>query len=91
ETGAEFVVIGNKDGIRYSHPVKSLIGKKMRGGDNERALQKGQYYVSKAKGSLGPSIRGKSPILNEKGEVIGIVSVGFLLEDIQQQILKKVS
>lgn len=91
ETGAEFVVIGNKDGIRYSHPVKSMIGKKMRGGDNERALHNGEYYVSKAKGSLGPSIRGKSPILNKKGEVIGIVSVGFLLEDIQHQILKNVS
>ncbi|MGG3470334.1 sensor histidine kinase [Neobacillus pocheonensis] len=91
ETGAEFVVIGNKGGIRYSHPLLSLIGKKMRGGDNERALNKGEYYVSKAKGSLGPSIRGKSPIFNEKGEIIGIVSVGFLLEDVQQQIMKNVT
>ncbi|MGG1674795.1 ATP-binding protein [Neobacillus sp. NRS-1170] len=91
ETGAEFVVIGNKEGIRYSHPITSKIGKKMRGGDNERALNKGEYYVSKAKGSLGPSIRGKSPIFNEKGEVIGIVSVGFLLEDIQQQIMNTLS
>lgn len=90
ETGAEFVVIGNKEGIRYSHPLKSMIGKKMRGGDNEKALHNGDYYVSKAKGSLGPSIRGKSPILNKNGDVIGIVSVGFLLEDIQHQILKNV-
>ncbi|MDN3016910.1 sensor histidine kinase [Paenibacillus sp. BSR1-1] len=91
ETGAEFVVIGNKEGIRYSHPITSKIGKKMRGGDNERALNKGEYYVSKANGSLGPSIRGKSPIFNEKGEVIGIVSVGFLLEDVRQQIMNTIS
>ncbi|MBT2727945.1 sensor histidine kinase [Bacillus sp. ISL-75] len=91
ETGAEFVVIGNKNGIRYSHPLKSLIGKKMTGGDNERAIKNQEYYVSKAKGSLGPSIRGKSPIFNKKGEVIGIVSVGFLLEDVHQQILKTVT
>lgn len=26
ETDAEFVVVGNKDGIRYSHPVQSMIG-----------------------------------------------------------------
>ncbi|MFD0825600.1 ATP-binding protein [Neobacillus sp. M.A.Huq-85] len=90
QTGAEFVVIGNKKGNRYSHPLKSKLGKKMRGGDNERALQKGEYYVSTAKGSLGPSIRGKSPIFNQKGEIIGIVSVGFLLEDIHQQIMKNV-
>ncbi|MDR7235514.1 CitB family two-component system sensor histidine kinase CitS [Neobacillus drentensis] len=91
ETGAEFVVIGNKEGTRYSHPQTSLIGKKMKGGDNLRALKNGEYYVSKAKGSLGPSIRGKSPIMNKEGEVIGIVSVGFLLEDVHQQIMNNVT
>jgi two-component system, CitB family, sensor histidine kinase CitS len=91
ETGAEFVVIGNKEGTRFSHPLTSMIGKKMTGGDNERAIKNGEYYVSKANGSLGPSIRGKSPIFNKKGEVIGIVSVGFLLEDVQQQIRNNVS
>ncbi|MEH7373382.1 sensor histidine kinase [Neobacillus drentensis] len=91
ETGAEFVVIGNKEGTRYSHPQTALIGKKMKGGDNQRALKNGEYYVSKAKGSLGPSIRGKSPIINKEGEVIGIVSVGFLLEDVHQQIMNNVT
>lgn len=91
ETGAEFVVIGNKDGIRYSHPLQSMIGKKMKGGDNERAIEKGEYYVSKAKGSLGHSLRGKSPIFNSHGEIIGIVSVGFMQEDVQQQIMNKVN
>ncbi|MEH7094155.1 sensor histidine kinase [Neobacillus vireti] len=90
ETGAEFVVVGNLDGTRYSHPLKSMIGKKMKGGDNDKAIKKGEYYVSKANGSLGPSIRGKSPILNKNGEVIGVVSVGFLLEDVNQQITKNI-
>jgi two-component system, CitB family, sensor histidine kinase CitS len=90
ETGAEFVVIGDKNGIRYSHPQESKIGRKMKGGDNVRALQNGEYYVSKSKGSLGPSIRGKSPIFNQKGEIIGIVSVGFLLEDIHQQVINNI-
>ncbi|MFD0051356.1 ATP-binding protein [Actinomycetes bacterium NPDC127524] len=91
KTGAEFIVIGNKDGIRYSHPLAAEIGKKMRGGDNERAITKGDFYVSKAKGSLGPSLRGKSPIFNQKGQVIGIVSVGFLLEDINKQITENIT
>ncbi|MFD2444828.1 ATP-binding protein [Bacillus sp. CGMCC 1.16607] len=90
ETGAEFVVIGDRNGTRYSHPNISKIGKKMKGGDNDKALTKGEYYVSEAKGSLGPSLRGKSPIFNNQGEIIGIVSVGFLLQDIQQLIMKKV-
>ncbi|TCP23483.1 CitB family two-component system sensor histidine kinase CitS [Scopulibacillus darangshiensis] len=90
ETGAEFIVVGNKDGIRYSHPIPARIGKHMKGGDNYRALKLGEYYTSKAIGSLGPSLRGKSPIYNKKGEIIGIVSVGFLLEDIKHQIVNNV-
>nr|WP_089971236.1 sensor histidine kinase [Lihuaxuella thermophila] len=84
QTGAEFIVVGNRQGIRYSHPFPDRIGKSMVGGDNDRALLRGESYISKAIGSLGPSLRGKAPITNERGEIIGIVSVGFLLSDIDQ-------
>ncbi len=82
-TGAEFIVIGNTDSVRYSHPLQERIGKTMVGGDNDRALNDGEFYVSKAVGSLGPSLRGKGPILSDDGEIIGIVSVGFLIDDIE--------
>ncbi|MEK0291685.1 sensor histidine kinase [Caldifermentibacillus hisashii] len=82
QTEAEYVVIGNNEGIRYAHPILNRIGKKMVGDDNERALKYGESYISEATGSLGPAIRGKSAIKNSKGEIIGVVSVGFLLEDI---------
>src|SRR5690625_3020988 len=36
ETGAEFIVVGNKEGVRYAHPNENRIGKKMVGGDNDR-------------------------------------------------------
>ncbi|MCK1992034.1 sensor histidine kinase [Peribacillus muralis] len=91
ETGAEFIVVGNEKGIRYSHPSSSEIGKRMKGGDNSRALRDGEYYVSEAAGSLGLSIRGKSPIFNKDGKIIGIVSVGFLVEDVRAQIFKDLS
>lgn len=82
QVGAEFIVIGNEQSIRYAHPNEALIGQKMVGGDNERALEEGRYYVSQAEGTLGPSLRGKAPIVNDKNEIIGVVSVGFLMEDI---------
>ncbi|MFP3511927.1 sensor histidine kinase [Peribacillus sp. SIMBA_075] len=91
ETGAEFIVVGNKEGIRYSHPLASEIGKRMEGGDNSRAIRDGEYYVSEAAGSLGLSIRGKSPVFNKDGKIIGIVSVGFLVEDVRAQIFKDLS
>jgi two-component system CitB family sensor kinase len=81
KTDAEYIVIGNREGIRYSHPIPDRIGKEMVGGDNGPVLE-GQSIVSEAIGSLGPSLRGKAPIFGEDGTVIGIVSVGFLTEDI---------
>lgn len=83
ETGAEFIVIGNRDSIRFSHPKADRLGKRMVGGDNVQALEHGQSYISQAVGTLGPSIRGKVPIFAQDGKVIGVVSVGYLLEDVQ--------
>lgn len=71
ETGAEFVVVGNADSIRYAHPDEWKIGERMVGGDNERALKNGEYYISKAEGSLGPSLRGKAPVIDDDGDIIG--------------------
>ncbi|WP_338066569.1 sensor histidine kinase [Pueribacillus theae] len=82
KTGAQFIVVGNKEGIRYSHPYPDRIGKKMVGGDNEPALKEGKSYVTKNVGSLGLSIRGKTPVLDKNGQPIGVVSVGFLNENV---------
>ncbi|WP_425263925.1 ATP-binding protein [Thermoflavimicrobium dichotomicum] len=84
KTGAEYIVVGNRQGIRYSHPLPDRLGKKMVGGDNAPALMKGDSYISKAVGSLGPAVRGKVPVISEQGEIVGVVSVGFLLSDIQE-------
>lgn len=89
DTEAEFIVVGNREGIRYSHPEPDHLGKKMVGGDNDRALLKGESYVSKRVGSLGLSIRGKVPIFDENERVIGLVSVGFLNNDVQGIIKKQ--
>lgn len=83
EVGAEFIVIGNRDGIRFSHPITDRLGKKMVGGDNAPALERGESYVSRAVGTLGPSIRGKVPIFAEDGSIIGVVSVGYLQENVR--------
>ncbi|MFG6495090.1 sensor histidine kinase [Fictibacillus sp. UD] len=85
KTGAHYVVVGNKEGIRYSHPVRERIGKKMVGGDNESALS-GEPSITEATGSLGPAVRGKSPIINSEGEIIGLVSVGYLTDRINEDM-----
>lgn len=84
--GAAFIVIGDRNGVRVIHPIDERIGKPMKGGDNQRALDEGKSYISTAKGSLGYSIRGKAAIFDDKGQVIGVVSVGYLLERLQDRI-----
>lgn len=86
-SGAQFIVIGNREEIRYTHPDSSKIGEKMIGEDNASALVNGESYVSEAVGSLGSSLRAKSPIVVE-GEIVGVVSVGFLENEIQMMIQK---
>ena len=85
-TGASFVVVGDHEGKRYSHPVPERIGKYMVGGDNEQALVRGQSYISRAVGTLGPSLRGKVPIFSSAGEIIGVVSVGYLIKTVRDVI-----
>ncbi|WP_246125660.1 ATP-binding protein [Alkalicoccus halolimnae] len=83
---AEFIVVGDLQERRYSHPDPDLLGQRMVGEDNDRALEEGLAYVSRAEGSLGPSIRGKTPLRDPDGEIIGVVSVGFLVEDVQSVV-----
>ena len=86
KNSAQFVVIGDRDGIRYSHPDPEKVGQAMVGGDNDRALKGGETYTSRAVGTLGLSLRGKVPVVNTGGDIIGIVSVGYLEESIAQMI-----
>ena len=89
KTGAQFVVIGDREARRYSHPDPNKIGKTMVGGDNEEALEKGKAYTSRAIGTMGLSLRGKVPIFDADKNIIGIVSVGYLEESIHQMVASR--
>ncbi|PLX71009.1 MAG: sensor histidine kinase [Denitrovibrio sp.] len=86
KTDAEFIVVGDKQGRRYSHPNPEKIGKYMVGGDNAPALMEGKSYISKAVGTLGPSIRGKVTVLDYQGNIIGVVSTGYLIRNVKHII-----
>ena len=58
----------------------------MVGGDNGLVF-KGESVISESTGTLGPSLRGKAPIFSQ-GEVIGVVSVGYLQTDIEKELSK---
>jgi len=82
---ASFVVVANTEGIRYSHPNPDQIGQRV-STDPSPALQ-GQSWVGIEQGTLGWSVRAKVPIFGAQGQVIGIVSVGFLEEQVKATVL----
>ncbi|MDQ6710214.1 MAG: sensor histidine kinase [Candidatus Dormibacteraeota bacterium] len=82
--GANFVVIAGPDGIRYSHPNPALIGKRI--DEDPSAILAGHTFVGIQQGTLGVSARGKAPIFDGTGHVVGIVSVGFLEQEVAKQL-----
>jgi len=79
-TGASFVVVANRRGIRMSHPNPAMIGKSLLHdpGENPEPIFAGNTFVGEQTGSLGRSMRAKVPIRGARGRVIGLVSVGVL-------------
>ncbi len=81
--GASFIVIAGADGIRYSHPNPAMIGKPI--DEDPSAILAGRTFVGIQRGTLGVSARGKAPIFDGTNRVIGIVSVGFLEQQVSSQ------
>jgi len=92
-TGVSFVVVTNAHGIRYSHPNPSLIGKPV---DDDPELlasepyRTGRPWVGMQTGTLGPTARGKAPIFGANHTVIGEVSVGIPVAQVQDYLASEI-
>ncbi|GAA5041765.1 ATP-binding protein [Thermocatellispora tengchongensis] len=84
-TGADYVVIANRDQIRYAHPNTALIGRRL-STDGSEVLSSGRKWTGVQTGTLGRSVRGKAPIFDEAGRVIGLTSVGVLEQTVSEQL-----
>ncbi|EOV9672927.1 ATP-binding protein [Cronobacter turicensis] len=87
---ASFMVIGDEKGLHLFHSVfHDRIGTPLIGGDNQEVLE-GKTITSIRRGGLGVSLRSKAPIFDEQGNVIGVVSVGYLTSYLDTITLGKV-
>ncbi|HWJ77491.1 MAG TPA: sensor histidine kinase [Niallia sp.] len=84
-TGAGYVVIGNKENIRYSHHITKYIGKPM-GSSNREVFENNSSVIYEGTGLSGKAIKAKTPIYNNNGEIIGVASVGFLTSEVEEKI-----
>jgi two-component system CitB family sensor kinase len=72
----DFVVVTDRDGIRYSHPTPARIGERV-STDPADALR-GNTVLAVETGTLGRSARAKVPLRRSDGRIVGVVSVGIL-------------
>lgn len=87
---ASFIVIGDNKGLHLFHSVfADRVGKTLVGGDNDEVLR-GKSTITIRKGGLGISLRSKAPIFNDAGQVVGIVSVGYLTSYLDTITVSKV-
>lgn len=80
-TDFDYVVIGDTNSIRLYHPNPEKIGYPMQF-TKPGALEKGESYFITGKGSIGMAMRAKTPIFDDDGKIIGVVSIGYLISKI---------
>ena len=87
---ASFIVIGDNNGRHLFHSAfEDRVGTTLVGGDNAEVLQ-GKNITTIRKGGLGISLRSKAPVFNDAGQVVGIVSVGYLTSYLDTITVSKV-
>ncbi|MEU6195744.1 sensor histidine kinase [Streptomyces sp. NPDC047061] len=87
-TEVDFITIMTPNGIRWTHPDQTQIGKHYLG--HIGAAQQGHTFSETYKGTLGASVRTVTPI-TDNGRVIGLVSAGIKVEAISQRVQEQVT
>ncbi|MFH8932573.1 ATP-binding protein [Streptomyces griseosporeus] len=87
-TGAEYVVIMNHKGTRWSHTDPAQIGRHV-STDPQQALA-GEEVMEIDEGTLGRSARGKVPLRDAQGHIIGAVSVGIAYDSVRARLISAI-
>ncbi|MFJ7336707.1 ATP-binding protein [Streptomyces sp. NPDC101110] len=84
-TRAEYIVVMDWRGVRWSHTDPEQIGGTV-STDPGRALA-GKEVMEIDSGTLGRSARGKVPLRDSDGSVIGAVSVGIAYDSVRARLI----
>ncbi|MFD7827988.1 ATP-binding protein [Kitasatospora sp. NPDC059803] len=84
DTGVSFITVMDTEGVRWTHPLPEQIGKRFLG-HIDWALA-GETRSETYTGTLGPSVRVVTPVLDDRHQVIALVSAGLTVESISAQL-----
>ncbi|MFE0459561.1 ATP-binding protein [Kitasatospora sp. NPDC058965] len=82
DSGVDFVTVMDTEGVRWTHPDPSRIGQRFLG-TIAPALQ-GRTFTETYTGTLGPSVRAVTPVLDDRGRVVALVSSGITVHAIDR-------
>lgn len=86
QTNVDFIVVMNKELIRFSHPIESVIKERFSNIEDASQALSGVEHFSNQKGVLGDGIRFFTPIYDEQNLIVGIVCVGYTQQTVSQQL-----
>lgn len=87
-TGAEYIVVMDKGGFRWSHTTPSEIGGHVT--TSPREALDGKEVMQIDSGTLGRSARGKVPLYDSRHRIIGAVSVGIAYDSVRAHLLSTI-
>ncbi|MFP5346817.1 MAG: ATP-binding protein [Actinomycetes bacterium] len=88
DTGTDFVVVMAPDRTRYSHPNPAEIGKPFIG--TIAPALAGRTFSETYQGTLGPSVRTVTPVLDDAGHVVALVAVGITVRQVGSELRRQV-
>ncbi|MDH6142897.1 sensor histidine kinase regulating citrate/malate metabolism [Kitasatospora sp. GP30] len=84
DTGVDFVTVMDTHGIRWAHRDPAQIGKPFLG--TIGPALRGQTFTETYTGTLGPSVRAVTPVLDDQGRVVALVSAGITVQEISHRL-----
>ncbi|MEX0170353.1 sensor histidine kinase [Streptomyces sp. LMG1-1-1.1] len=84
-TGAEYVVVMDTRGVRWSHTDPAQIGRLV--STDPSSVLAGHEVMEIDDGTLGRSARGKVPLRDADGRIVGAVSVGIEYASVRDRLL----
>ncbi len=84
-TDAEYVVVMDTHGVRWSHPDLAELGRKV--STDPADVLAGRDVKEIDSGTLGRSARGKVPLRRADGTIVGAVSVGIAYDSVRARLL----
>ncbi|WP_405146202.1 sensor histidine kinase [Sphaerisporangium sp. NBC_01403] len=87
--GLDFITIMSREGRRYTHPNRLQIGGRFLG--NTAPALAGHTFTETYTGTLGPSVRAVTPVLDAAGDVRALVSAGITIDKISAQLREQIA